>query len=79
MGCGCGDCEQMMQPYLDGMLSEEQIAEAKEHLECCPYCDKRFRFEEQLRHYVRVAADEPMTDELRERLVGMRTVTAPTS
>ncbi len=41
-----------MQPYIDGMLSEEQIAEAKEHLERCPHCDKRFRFEEQLRHWV---------------------------
>ncbi len=77
MGCGCGDCEEMMQPYIDGMLSEEQIAEAKEHLERCPHCDKRFRFEEQLRHWVRVAADEPMTDELRKRLVGMRTAAPP--
>ena len=36
MGCGCGDCEAMMQPYIDGMLSDDEVAEAKEHLERCP-------------------------------------------
>jgi len=77
MGCGCDDCEQMMQPYVDGVLSEKEIVEAKEHLERCPHCEKRFRFEEQFRHYVRVAGDEPMRPELRERLVGMRSVSPP--
>jgi len=72
MGCGCDDCEKMMQPYMDGVLSEQQISEAQEHLARCPHCDRRFTFEEHLRHYVRVAADEPMSDGLREKLVGMR-------
>ena len=58
MGCGCNDCEAMMQPYLDGMLSDSEVEEAREHLERCPPCDKRFRFEERLRHFVRVAVDE---------------------
>jgi anti-sigma factor (TIGR02949 family) len=77
MGCGCGDCEQMMQPYMDRVLSEPEIAEAQEHLARCPHCDKRYRFEEQLRQYVRVATDEPMTSELRDRLVGMRHAAPP--
>jgi anti-sigma factor (TIGR02949 family) len=72
MGCGCTDCEAMMQPYLDGMLSDGELAEAREHLARCPGCEKRYRFEEHLRHFVRVAADEPMTEELRERLAGLR-------
>ena len=72
MTCGCGDCEQMMQPYLDGVLSDEQVREAKEHLERCPGCDKRYRFEVSLRHYVRVAVSEPIPDELQARLVGLR-------
>jgi anti-sigma factor RsiW len=62
----------MMQPYLDGVLSEQQIAEAKEHLARCPGCEKRYRFEESLRRYVRVAVDEPISPELRERLAGLR-------
>ncbi|MBV8598714.1 MAG: zf-HC2 domain-containing protein, partial [Actinobacteria bacterium] len=44
----------MMQPYLDGILTDEQVREAKGHLERCPPCDKRFRFEQHLRHFVRV-------------------------
>ena len=73
MGCGCGDCEQMMQPYIDGMLSDDEVAEAKDHLEKCPPCVKRYRFEEDLRLFVRVATDEPMPDSLREKLESLRT------
>ena len=73
MGCGCSDCEDMMQPYLDGMLTDDEVAEARAHLEACPPCDRRYRFEEQLRHFVRVAAEEPMPPGLRERLSQLRT------
>ncbi|HWB22952.1 MAG TPA: zf-HC2 domain-containing protein [Gaiellaceae bacterium] len=73
MGCGCDDCEEMMQPYVDGVLSDEQVKEAKEHLAACPPCEKRFRFEVSLRHFVRVAATEEMSEELKAKLVGLRT------
>ena len=72
MSCGCGDCEEMMQPYLDGVLSDEQVLEAKEHLEGCPGCETRYRFEASLRRYVRVAVSEPISAELKARLVGLR-------
>ena len=72
MSCDCQDCEAMMQPYLDGMLTDEEVKEAHEHLTACPPCDKRFRFEEQLRRFVRVAVDEPMPDDLKQRLSGLR-------
>jgi anti-sigma factor (TIGR02949 family) len=72
MPCGCNDCEEMMQPYLDGVLSDEQVVEAKEHLDGCPGCEKRYRFEVTLRRYVRVAATEEMSDELKAKLVGLR-------
>jgi anti-sigma factor RsiW len=62
----------MMQPYVDGMLSDDEVTEAREHLERCPGCEKRYRFEEHLRHFVRVAGEEPMSDEFRERLAGLR-------
>jgi mycothiol system anti-sigma-R factor len=74
MGCGCDDCESMMQPYIDGMLSDAEVAEAREHLADCPPCEKRYRFEEDLRHFVRVAVDEPMPESLRARLSELRTV-----
>jgi anti-sigma factor RsiW len=72
MGCGCADCESMMQPYIDGMLTDAEVAEAHEHLAACPPCEKRYRFEEELRHFVRVATDEPMSDSLRDRLASLR-------
>jgi anti-sigma factor (TIGR02949 family) len=76
MGCGCGDCETMMQPYMDGMLTDKEVAEAKEHLEACPPCDKRYKFEERLRHFVRVSTEEPMSDSLREKLADLRSPAA---
>jgi Putative zinc-finger len=72
MGCGCGDCEEMMQPYMDKVLSDEQMREAEEHLEACPPCGKRYRFEESLRYYVRVSVDEPISAELQAKLAGLR-------
>ena len=72
MGCGCGDCEEMMQPYMDKVLSDEQMREAEEHLEACPPCGKRYRFEESLRQYVRISVDEPISAELQAKLAGLR-------
>lgn len=72
MACGCSDCESMMQPYLDGVLSDDQVKEAWEHLAACPGCDKRYRFEEDLRRFVKVAVDEPMPPELMAKLAELR-------
>ena len=69
----CDKCEEMMQPFLDGSLSEEQVAEAQRHLEGCSWCAKRYKFEERLRHYVRVAVSEPMSPALKEKLAALRT------
>jgi hypothetical protein len=62
----------MMQPYMDRVLSDEQMREAQEHLEACPPCEKRYRFEATLRRYVRVAVEEPISPELQEKLAGLR-------
>jgi hypothetical protein len=64
----------MMQPYMDSVLTDEEIAEAKEHLAACPPCEKRFRFEERLRVFVRVSVDEPMSDGLKAKLAGLRSL-----
>ncbi|MGZ4289934.1 MAG: anti-sigma factor family protein [Gaiellaceae bacterium] len=69
----CDKCEEMMQPFLDGALSDVEVAEAQSHLEKCSWCAKRYRFEERLRHYVRVAVSEPMSDELKAKLSALRT------
>jgi anti-sigma factor (TIGR02949 family) len=63
----------MMQPYLDGALSDDQVAQAQRHLSLCSWCAKRYQFEERLRHYVRVAVSEPMPPELKAKLLALRT------
>lgn len=68
----CGHCEEMMQPYLDRILTDEEMAEAEAHLDECSFCRRRYRFEESLRVYVRQAVSEQMPPELKEKLAALR-------
>ncbi len=68
----CEKCEELMQSYLDRVLDEREVAEARQHLAGCDYCDRRYRFEEKLRTFIRQVVDEPMPVELRERLAALR-------
>jgi anti-sigma factor RsiW len=70
----CAHCEEMMQPYMDRVLTDAERAEAESHLDDCAYCRKRYRFEESLRTFVRQAvAVEPMPVELKRKLADLRT------
>jgi anti-sigma factor (TIGR02949 family) len=71
----CAKCEELMQPYLDRELSDEQMQEAEAHLDGCTYCRRRYRFEVTLRRYVRTAVEEqePMPIGLKMRLAALRT------
>ena len=69
----CDRCEELLQPYLDRVLSEAERAEAEQHLDGCDWCRKRYRFEVDLRMFVRQAAVEEMAPELKERLAALRT------
>ncbi len=69
----CARCEELLQPFLDRELSEAERVEAEVHLDACGYCRKRYRFEERLRRYVRLAAEEEMPPELKTRLAALRT------
>jgi mycothiol system anti-sigma-R factor len=68
----CAHCEEMMQPYLDHVLTDEEMAQAEAHLAECEPCRRRYRFEESLRIYVRKAATEQMPEELRVKLSALR-------
>jgi anti-sigma factor (TIGR02949 family) len=68
----CEKCEELLQPYLDRELSEAERSQAEVHLDSCSYCRRRYRFEEDLRRFVRQAAAEPMPPELKERLAALR-------
>jgi mycothiol system anti-sigma-R factor len=69
----CAKCEEVMQPYLDGALTDVEIAEAQGHLDRCGYCARRYRFEVHLRRFVRQATVEPMPAQLKQRLLELRT------
>ncbi len=68
----CAHCEEMMQPYLDHILSEDERVEAEAHLDECDWCRRRYRFEESLRMYVKQVVTEPMPAELKEKLAALR-------
>ena len=69
----CAACEELLQPFLDRELTEDERRQAEAHLAGCSYCAKRYRFEETLRRFVRQAAAEEMPVELKERLRALRT------
>lgn len=69
----CDHCEELMQPYLDRVISDEERVRAEVHLAQCSWCSKRFRFEAELRVYVRTACAEGMPPDLKQRLAALRT------
>jgi hypothetical protein len=68
----CAHCEEMMQPYLDHILTEAERVEAELHLDECEWCRRRYRFEESLRIYVRKAGSETMSASLKQKLSALR-------
>jgi anti-sigma factor (TIGR02949 family) len=70
----CSHCEEVMQPFMDRVLTDAERAAAEAHLDECAYCRKRYRFEATLRVFVRQAvAAEPMPVQLKQRLLDLRT------
>jgi mycothiol system anti-sigma-R factor len=69
----CAACEELLQPFLDRELNDDERAEAERHLDECSYCRKRYVFEEKLRMFVRQAVVEEMPPELKQKLSALRT------
>ena len=69
----CAHCEEVMQPYMDRVITDVERAEAEAHLDECAYCRKRYRFEESLRVFVRQVCAEEMPPELKQKLAALRT------
>jgi anti-sigma factor (TIGR02949 family) len=68
----CDWCEEVLQPDLDRELSEADEEQVKMHLTGCSWCEKRYRFEEDLRRLVRQTVVEPMEPALKARLANLR-------
>lgn len=71
--CTCGDCERLLQPYVDRQLSEAERVEVEIHLVGCSYCRRCYRLEEGLRGQLRKLAVEEMPPELKAKLAALRT------
>jgi anti-sigma factor (TIGR02949 family) len=69
----CDHCEQVLQPYLDRVLSEEERLMAEVHLADCTWCSKRYRFEADLRQIVKTSVAYEMPPHLVEKLSALRT------
>lgn len=69
----CDHCEQMLQPYLDRVLSDDERRDAEQHLSECAWCSKRYRFEADLRQIVKTSVAYEMTPELVTKLSDLRT------
>ena len=59
----CDHCEEVMQPFLDRSLSLEEQSRSRRTSRRARGARKRFRFEQELRGYVRVACTEEMPPE----------------
>ncbi len=70
----CEKCEELLQGYLDRQLTDAEVREAERHLDGCAYCRRRYRFEETLRRYVRLSAEERLPPGLMERLAALRSL-----
>lgn len=77
-GDPCDRCEELLQDFLDRTLTDQEWAEAEEHLAGCDYCRRRYRFEETLRRYVKLSAAERMPPGLMDRLEELRGLDATT-
>ncbi|HKB19842.1 MAG TPA: zf-HC2 domain-containing protein [Gaiellaceae bacterium] len=68
----CDWCEEVLQPYLDRDLNATDVEKVKHHLAECSWCEKRFKFESDLRRLVRQAVVEPMEPALKAKLAALR-------
>ncbi|HET6315666.1 MAG TPA: mycothiol system anti-sigma-R factor [Chloroflexota bacterium] len=71
----CTYCLQALHPYLDRELSDDDIAQVREHLDACAGCLHQFQFEESLRRLVRVRCQEQQApDGLRAKVEARLTI-----
>jgi anti-sigma factor (TIGR02949 family) len=68
----CEKCEELLQGFLDRELTDAEVALAEFHLSGCDYCRRRYRFEEQLRQYVKLSVVERMPPGLMDKLAQLR-------
>jgi anti-sigma factor (TIGR02949 family) len=71
--CNCGDCERLLQPYVDRELSQEERVEIEVHLASCAHCARCYRLEAGFRGQLRKLGSEQMPAGLKAKLAALRT------
>ncbi|MBD3224409.1 MAG: hypothetical protein GF313_06750 [Caldithrix sp.] len=65
----CAEIEELAQKYIDGRLTDHEDKLFKEHLEYCVPCDKKLKFELQLKEFVQLKSKEEVpTEKLKRKL-----------
>lgn len=65
----CGECLEKLDPYVDRELTEDELAEVRQHLADCPPCEDLYQLRASLKRLVKVCCDEGTAPEhLRSRL-----------
>ncbi len=65
----CHDCIEKLALYTDRELNDSEVVEVRHHLEDCPPCNDRFRFESDLKRLIRVSCEKDRAPEsLRAKL-----------
>lgn len=65
----CKDTIEKLYGYLDRQLSDQEVAEVRDHLDNCRHCSGHFRFEENVLTRIYSACHEVQTPpDLKERI-----------
>jgi anti-sigma factor (TIGR02949 family) len=65
----CKDCLEKLDRYVDRELTDQELAEVKDHLQKCPPCDQYYQLEAGVKRLVKLCCDQGQAPpQLRERL-----------
>lgn len=59
----CKNCLEVLYPYIDRELSDDDVEQVRKHLDACRGCLHLFEFEASIRRLVRVRCKEQMAPE----------------
>ena len=53
LGMSCDECMQRLEEFVDRELTDAEVREVRLHLEFCPPCEERYRFQAGFKRLVR--------------------------
>ncbi len=69
LGMSCDECMQRLEEFVDRELTDAEVREVRLHLEFCPPCEERYRFQAGFKRLVKVCCEQDKAPAaLREKL-----------